>query len=143
MDTSEEEIDKIIGEITIADVRSLADITYYNRLALDSIYLGNLKYDINKTNKRKVELFIQNGYEYIELTKDTPSCWVSYIDTNKFYNLKIHMRGLFIKFRSPETILLKYYKRYYTVNITNKFFFRRINNKDILKIHLIDAIKNN
>ena len=143
MDTSDDEIEKILSEITITDVRSLDDITYYNRLALDSVYSGNLKYEINKTNKEKVELFIQNGYEYIELTENTPSGWLCYIDTNKFYNLKIHMRGLFIKFKSPETILLKYYKRFYTININNKLFFRKLSNKDILKIHLIDAIKKN
>ena len=141
MDT-DEEIEKIMNEISIKDVRSFKDIQNFNKLALDSVYSGFLKYDINKENYKKVELFIQTGYEYIELTESTPSCWVCYIDSNKFYNLKIHMRGLFIKFKTPTTILLKFYKRYYVVNINDKIFFRKINNKDILKIHLIEAIKN-
>lgn len=142
MDT-DKEIETILKDISIKDVRSFDDIKQTNQLAIDTAYSEYLKYDINKENKKKVELFIHNGYEYIELTDSTPTGWVCYIDTSKFYNIKIHMSGLFLKFKSNNTVILKLNNRYYNVNIHNKIFFRKISNKDILKIHLIEAIKKN
>ena len=53
MDT-DEEIEKIMNEISIKDVRSFKDIQNFNKLALDSVYSGFLKYDINKENYNKV-----------------------------------------------------------------------------------------
>jgi len=142
MDT-DEEIEKILNEISLKkNTKGLNQVLETNTKVIDLIYSDFLKYDINKKNKEDVTNFIQNNFEYIELAKDTPTCWICYIDYNKFYNLKIHMRGLFIKFKTDDTILVKYNKKYFVVNINDKVFFRKISSKDLIKMHLIDASSN-
>jgi len=51
------------------------------------------------------------------------------------------MRGLFIKFKTDDTILVKYNKKFFVVNINEKVFFRKISSKDLIKMHLVDAIQ--
>tara|TARA_B100000787_G_C16198499_1_gene302890 strand:+ start:6524 stop:6955 length:432 start_codon:yes stop_codon:yes gene_type:complete len=142
MDT-DEEIEKILNEISITEnSKGLKQIMDRNTQVIDAIYSDVLKYEINIKNKQEVSTFIHNNFEYIELNKDTKSCWICYLDNSTFYNLRIHMRGLFIKFKTKETILLKYNKKYFVVNINEKVFFKKINNKDLIKMHLIDALSN-
>ena len=142
MSDTEDEIEQILNEITIKEIRTLNDIKQSNKDILDTIYKDYLKYPANKENKTNISnFFLKNNYEYVDI-KDNffSSGWICYIDLTKFYNLKIHCRGLFIKFKSDNSIIIKLNKRYYTVNINNKIFFRKLTNKDILKIHLIDTI---
>ena len=141
MSDTEDEIEQILNEITIKELRTLKDIKRSNKDIISTIYKDYLKYPVNKENKTNISnFFLKNNYEYVDIKDNFSSGWICYIDLTKFYNLKIHCRGLFIKFKSDNSIILKLNKRYYTVNINNKIFFRKLTNKDILKIHLIDTI---
>ncbi len=141
MSDTDEEIEKILNDITIKEIRTLKDIKHSNKDIIDTIYKDYLKYPINKLNKTNISnFFFKNNYEYVDIKDNFISGWICYIDLTKFYDLKIHCRGLFIKFKSADSIIIKLNNRYYTVNIINKIFFRKLTNKDLLKIHLIETI---
>lgn len=140
MSDFDNEIEHIINDIKINEIRTFKDINEINKDMIDNIYSNYLRYKINYENKINTIQILKNKYELIDIREQIPNIWISYIDINKFYNLKIHCRGLFIKFNSPDTILLKIGKRFYKVNIHNKIFFKKLNNKDLLKIHLVESI---
>ena len=140
MNDTDDEIEKLLSDITIKEIRTFSEINENNKDIIDQIYSRFLKYKINIDNKTKILQGLLDRYELIDIRDEQPNIWISYIDLTKFYNLKIHCRGLFIKFKTNDTILIKLNHKFYTVNINNKVFFKKLNNKDLLKIHLIETI---
>ena len=140
MNDTDDEIEKLLSDITIKEIRTFREINENNKDIIDQIYSRFLKYKINIDNKKKILQDLLDRYELIDIRDEQPNIWISYIDLTKFYNLKIHCRGLFIKFKTNDTILIKLNYKFYTVNINNKVFFKKLNNKDLLKIHLIETI---
>ena len=131
-------IDTIISETPIPSYNNKEEINKQNLDIIEKVYKKYIKYDINITNRSIVENKITNGYVYIDLDKHTPPCWICYIDTTKFYNLKIHLYGLFIKFKTNNIVLLKNNNRFYNVNISNKIIFRKLNKRENIKIKLLE-----
>tara|TARA_B110000238_G_C15981669_1_gene376303 strand:+ start:205 stop:630 length:426 start_codon:yes stop_codon:yes gene_type:complete len=140
MNDTDDEIEMLLKDITIKEIRTFKEINETNSDIIDDIYSDFLKYTINIENKKNLTRYLKNSYELIDIREALPNMWISYIDLSKFYNLKIHCRGLFIKFKSDKTIQIKLNHRFYNVNINNKIFFKKLNNKDLLKIHLIESI---
>lgn len=131
-------IDKIIIETPLYSYNNKEEINSKNSEIIEYVYKKNLKYVINIKNKSMVENIINSGYVFIELDLSTSPCWICYIDTTKFYNLKIHLYGLFIKFKTKNIILLKNNNRFYNVNIYNKIIFRKLNKRENIKIKLLE-----
>ena len=140
MNDTDDEIEHLINNISLKEIRTFNQINENNEDIIEQIYRNFLKYKINKTNKQELIKILKNRYELIDIRDEQPNIWISYIDLTKFYNLKIHCRGKFIKFKNKNLIQIKLNNRFYNVNINNKIFFKKLSNKDLLKIHLIESI---
>ena len=139
--STDSDIEKIINDITINNISSLTECNREIKDILDIVYKDNLKYEKNKENKKNTLKTLKNNYEFIDIQKQDSCVWVCYNDTDKFYDLKIHFSGLFLKYKDNSRVLLKYGKKFYNVNPENKVFFRKLSNKSLLKMYLVDTIQ--
>ena len=138
--STDSDIDKIIEDITLNNISSLTECNREIKDVLDIVFKDNLKYEKNKENKKNTLNTLNNSYQFIDIETLNKCAWVCYIDTDQFYDLKIHFSGLFLKLKDNKSVLLKYGKKYYNVNTENKVFFRKLSNKNLLKMYLLDTI---
>ena len=138
--STDSDIEKILDDITLNNIPSLQECNKEIKDVIDIVFKDNLKYEKNKENKKNILKTLNNSYQFVDIEKLNSCAWVCYIDIDKFYDLKIHFSGLFLKFKDDKKVLLKYGKKYYNVNVENKVFFRKLSNKNLLKMYLLDTI---
>ena len=139
----ENEINDILNNILINDIKNIDDINDKNIEVVDIVYSNFIKYKKNEENIKQTKEKIKNKmYEYIDSVEDLNSNdAISSLNLNNFYNLKFTFLGFFCKKIDEDTLLIKSItNKFWKINKNKHIFFRKLNAKDKVNIMLVDTI---
>jgi hypothetical protein len=134
--------EKIMGKMEYHDIRTNEHIMTDKKKLLDHIYGPYMCYNNNVANRREAEDKL-NKYEYVD-SFDSLNKYdlLMMIDADQFFDIKCHFQGKYFRYNeSRKTLGMRFNNRNIPIDFgPNRFFFRKLNKKDILKILLVESI---
>ena len=135
----ENEIQKILDNITPTEYKSLKEIEEIRNMVIERIYNEFTNYDINKSNKENAKELLQ-GYECVEIDELKKGNYIKYFDMKIFYNLKLITGGTVIEVFDNGNVFVRKGNKFNTLK--PNFFFRKISEDSLVKMKLLDIINN-
>ncbi len=133
----ENEIQKILDNITPTEYKSLKEIEEIRNMVIERIYSEFMNYEINKSNKEEAKEQLQ-GYECVEIDELKKGNYIKYFDMKIFYNLKLITGGSVIEVLENGNVLVRKGNRFNTLK--PNFFFRKVSEDSLVKMKLLDII---
>ena len=134
-------VTEILDNIKVHDVRTFKEIEEQKEEVLDKIFNPFLCYEKNARLKEILKDKLK-GYEFVDdFDNITHYSNIIMIDTTYFFDFKYRHIGFFIK-KSNDVLLLRNFRNMflkYKIN-ENRYYFKKITNKDKVKIMLIETI---
>ena len=138
----EKSLEKIMGKMEYHDIRTNEHIRAAKKALLDHIYGPYMCYNNNATNRREAEDKLDT-YEYVD-DFDSLNKYdlLMMIDADQFFDIKCHFQGKYFRYNeSRKTLGIRLNNRNIPIDYgPNRFFFRKLTKKDILKILLVESI---
>ena len=138
----EKSLEKIMGKMEYRDIRTNEHIRNAKKVLLDHIYGPYMCYNNNATNRREAQAKLDT-YEYVN-NFDSLNKYdlLMMIDADQFFDIKCHFQGKYFRYNeSRKTLGMRLNNRNISIDFgPNRFFFRKLNKKDILKILLVESI---
>jgi len=135
----ENEIQKILDNITPTEYKSLKEIEEIRDMVVDKIYSEFMHYEINKTNKEEGKQQLE-GYECVEIEELKKGNYIKYFDMKIFYNLKLITGGTVVEVFDNGNVFVRKGNRFNTLK--PNFFFRKVSEDALVKMKLLDIINN-
>jgi hypothetical protein len=133
----ENEIQKILDNITPTEYKSLKEIEEIRDMVVDKIYSEFMHYEINKTNKEEAKQQLE-GYECVEIEELKKGNYIKYFDMKIFYNLKLITGGTVVEVFDNGNVFVRKGNRFNTLK--PNFFFRKVKEDALVKMKLLDII---
>lgn len=138
----EEEIEKILSKIEHKDIRTFNEIEENLEIGVNKAYQKFMVFEKNHQNKlNSLAKLKENKYEYVTQKKAVPGDYVRFLDKTYFFDLTLHKGGFIVKKKDHLTQIKCGFRRLKWVS--NKEFFRKLSNQDMVKITLIETINKN
>jgi hypothetical protein len=133
----EDEIKKILEEITPSEYKSLKEIEELKELVIDKIYSEFTHYPINEENKKEAKELLKS-YELVEIKDIKKGNYIKYFDLKIFYNLKLITGGSVLEVFQNGKILVRKGNKFNTLK--PNFFFRKLSEDALIKMKLLEIV---
>lgn len=135
----ENEIQKILNDITPTEYKSLKEIEDIKTMVINKIYNEFMHYEINKSNKEEAIEQLKS-YECVEIEELKKGNYIKYFDMKIFYNLKLITGGTVVEVFDNGNVFVRKGNRFNTLK--PNFFFRKVSEDALVKMKLLDIINN-
>ena len=133
----ENEIQKILDNITPTEYKSFKEIEEIKVMVVDKIYSDFMRYEKNAENK-KVSIEQLEGYECVEVHELKKGNYIKFFDLRIFYNLKLVTGGTVVDIFDNGNVFVRKGHKFYTVKPT--FFFRKLSEDALVKMKLLNIV---
>ena len=133
----ENEIQKILDNITPTEYKSLKEIEEIRTMVIDRIYNDFTNYEINSANKEEAKKQLE-GYECVEIHELKKGNYIKYFDMKIFYNLKLITGGTVIEVFDNGSVFVRKGNKFNSLK--PNFFFRKLSEDALVKMKLLDII---
>lgn len=133
----ENEIQKILDNITPTEYKSFKEIEEIKVMVVDKIYSDFMRYEKNAENK-KVSIEQLEGYECVEVNELKKGNYIKFFDLRIFYNLKLVTGGTVVDIFDNGNVFVRKGQKFNTVKPT--FFFRKLSQDSLVKMKLLDIV---
>lgn len=133
----ENEIQKILDNITPTEYKSFKEIEEIKEMVVDKIYSDFMRYEKNAENK-KVSIEQLEGYECVEVNELKKGNYIKFFDLRIFYNLKLVTGGTVVDIFDNGNVFVRKGQKFNTVKPT--FFFRKLSQDSLVKMKLLDIV---
>ena len=132
----EDEIQKILEDITPTEYKSLKEIEELKEIVTDKI-CSEFKLSYNEENKKEAKEQLKRD-ELVEIEDLKKENYIKYFDLRIFYNLKLITGGIVLEVFQNGSILVRKGNKFNTLK--PNFFFRKLSKDALVKMKLLEIV---